>query len=133
MYTSCAGVSPSLPKAGAGSRAQSLRQTSSFGSTRYSSLPGSGVVTRDALRAGLARQVGGRNTTNTCNERTILSNSLAPLETRYEAIVSMKKESERPLLCRSRLFAASSYEFFFFLVGREVLTTDLQRPLHPLH
>lgn len=45
-------------KAAAGSRAQSLRSTASFGGTRYSSLPSSGVVSRDALRASLARQVG---------------------------------------------------------------------------
>ncbi|CAL8463805.1 g3339 [Coccomyxa elongata] len=41
----------------AGSRGQSLRQTSSFGSTKYTSLPSTGVVSREALRASLAKQV----------------------------------------------------------------------------
>lgn len=44
-------------KAGAGSRAQSLRTTASF-DTRYHSLPASGgPISRDVLRASLARQV----------------------------------------------------------------------------
>ena len=54
-----AGITPSpVGKTGqSGSRAQSLRQTSSFGSAKYTSLPSTGVVSRDALRASLAKQV----------------------------------------------------------------------------